>query len=702
MFAEVWSQWCQYLGPVDNMDLAEICEVSPAAVTGWLNGSRLPRKNKLRPIVLFIHELLEQQCYVVRPHNRRDFVTLQAIYKHHGPVPSPTAILETFTHGVSVDSILNPNDDRTNGVASANIKPQRITLLTGGMLAALSMAIVVGLVFYFVNFTSSIDHVFTHNKPVLSLTGRTSGLKYSPTTNVGAFLWQPDGSTSRDVYIQRENGQVTQITDTPEIEIALDWSPDEKRLAVMRVDEVKRRCRIVLIDLIKNIEQDLTECGANIMPQLIWSRDGNNLYFIGRENFISPYVIIVYNFASKQQQILTQPPKSTLFGDYAIVESPSGSGIAYLRSDRWSVSQLRVLDLKAGTDELLYQFDQIIHRIAWNFNDREVLAVTGPIFNHIDVIAGKQQKHLLLTRSRPITEIQTQDKSRSLIVQETIRTEDIFLSQPDNQFGAAEAINITNTLHKDWQPNLAPNQQQLAFLSNRNGETQLWLSLPNGGSAEPVNTSHLPPIVQMRWSPDSQKLILATNDNRLHALTLANGQINRFSPSDMVAKNPSWGADSERVYFTSDQSGEWEIWLQENVRTEPRQITIGGGFSAHESSDGQTLLFTQLKQYGIWQIPLHNRDLENANFLKPVQVVKHLIIGAWNQWQVRDNFLYYASTIDGGFQIFQHDLTGQNTKPLHFLPHQTHFDFSFFVPQEDSKIYISRVTDTKGEYIKVY
>ncbi len=110
-FPEIWDSWRSILGPIENIELAEVCEVSSAAVTGWINGSKSPRESKLRLISNFLFELIKEQKVVVKPHNRNDFSTITTTYRHTGDVPSPSEILSTFMGVKSVSEILSSNPE---------------------------------------------------------------------------------------------------------------------------------------------------------------------------------------------------------------------------------------------------------------------------------------------------------------------------------------------------------------------------------------------------------------------------------------------------------------------------------------------------------------------------------------------------------------------------------------------------------------
>jgi len=55
---------------------------------------------------------------------------------------------------------------------------------------------------------------------------------------------------------------------------------------------------------------------------------------------------------------------------------------------------------------------------------------------------------------------------------------------------------------------------------------------------------------------------------------------------------PSWSRDGQRIYFSSDRGGGWEIWRTPAAGGPIERITNGGGgLVAYESTDGQAVLY---------------------------------------------------------------------------------------------------------------
>jgi Tol biopolymer transport system component len=54
---------------------------------------------------------------------------------------------------------------------------------------------------------------------------------------------------------------------------------------------------------------------------------------------------------------------------------------------------------------------------------------------------------------------------------------------------------------------------------------------------------------------------------------------------------PSWSHDGNAIYFSSDRTGDWQIWRHSLDTGAEVQVTINGGFNAMEASDGKSLVY---------------------------------------------------------------------------------------------------------------
>jgi Tol biopolymer transport system component len=61
--------------------------------------------------------------------------------------------------------------------------------------------------------------------------------------------------------------------------------------------------------------------------------------------------------------------------------------------------------------------------------------------------------------------------------------------------------------------------------------------------------------------------------------------------------------DGHSIYFSSNRSGQWQIWKVAAICGDPKPIAANSGFVAAESLDGKWICFTKNDEPGIWRVP---------------------------------------------------------------------------------------------------
>lgn len=132
-----------------------------------------------------------------------------------------------------------------------------------------------------------------------------------------------------------------------------------------------------------------------------------------------------------------------------------------------------------------------------------------------------------------------------------------------------QSLRLTSHPKRDDHPRWAPDSNRLAFISDRDGDPQIFIINANGG--EPVRLSlHKAPVLDFEWSPDGRHIafvateprekektkppVVVEEDHRFAQLWLIDtnsGQIIQLTKGERHIAGFNWSLDGERIVFTA-------------------------------------------------------------------------------------------------------------------------------------------------------
>ncbi len=102
-------------------------------------------------------------------------------------------------------------------------------------------------------------------------------------------------------------------------------------------------------------------------------------------------------------------------------------------------------------------------------------------------------------------------------------------------------------------------------------------------------------------------------------------RVRKLTSDESLEQMPSWSADGKWIYYTSNRSGQFEIWKAQANGGKGTQVTTNGGYTAFESADGRSLYYTKEGRPGLWELPVRGgkeRLLLNADIGMEFAVTK--------------------------------------------------------------------------------
>jgi Tol biopolymer transport system component len=215
-----------------------------------------------------------------------------------------------------------------------------------------------------------------------------------------------------------------------------------------------------------------------------------------------------------------------------------------------------------------------------------------------------------------------------------------------------KALALTQTGSNERTPRWSPDGTRLAFVSDRDGEREVYVYDLAQPQTEPVNLSQHP-------APDWQ---------------------------------PAWSPDGQRVAFASHRDGNWEIYVVDADGANLERLTAhpANDFAPSWAPDGRRLVFAS-RRYT--DADLFAIDVET-------RALTQLTAGQWNEfepaWSPDGQWIAYVTHIEDQGDIFVMRADGSEAVNLTHSPYANDFQPAW-TPDSERLIYVSYTT-AKGDY----
>lgn len=511
--------------------------------------------------------------------------------------------------------------------------------------------------------------------------------------------WSPDGKRlafSRDgvgvnshILVLEPGQQPWQVTSGMVRDYEPVWAPNGA-LGFLRA--TTDGYLLMQKDRLDQPEREITR--LRIRQPFSYSPDSRAVYVSDREQADAPARLWRVEIEGGKRMPLTGPGPSTL-GDLSPKVSPDGRRIAFLRATEEAVRDIWILDLGHGTERRLSADRRAVEGMDWSADGTSIIASTdrenqARSLWQLQVESG-QTRRIAAAGLETVQPAVDRVHNRLAYV---VRLADTNIWRIDLA-GNPNARPLTSSIHLDTSAQISPDGEKIAFRSTRSGSNEIWVMSATGGEPRQLSRFDGPLSGSPRWSPDGSRLVLESRqfgNGDLFVIPAAGGSHTAITnePSNEVL--PSWSRDGRFIYFSTDRTGQWEIFRKDVTGGGTVRVTQHGGFAAFESPDGRFVYYTKRSEPGgVWRKPVMEDGEEEL--LAPLQE------NFWGQWAIGRRSLFYLQvSAEGQRQIVRMDLATRQRKVLHDckqLPVQ--FDSSMSVAMDESFLTWSQLDSSSAD-----
>ena len=482
-----------------------------------------------------------------------------------------------------------------------------------------------------------------------------------------AFSWNGTKQDNFDIYVQMIGaGAPLRLTRDPERDYNPVWSPDGRWIAFLRGDAQSLHSELRLVPPLGGAERKLATITASeiiTFPVLLsWCPDSTCLVLSDSMGEGKPVALFALSLETREKRQLTWPEPPAL-GDSQPAMSPDGHSLVFRRNISGGLTgALHVLALSrnltpVGQPTRLTLPALDANHPTWTTDSKDVVFSAKERLWRVAVSEKQQPMRLPFVGEdgiMPAISPGNGERATKLAYVRSFTDTNIWrIDTPEVGVPSLSppVVAIAST-RQDGNPQFSPDGHRVAFVSNRLGETEIWIADSDGSNAFQLTTMGAPATGTPRWSPDGQ--LIAFNSNLeghwdIYVVSASGGRPRRLT--DHAANNsaPSFSRDGRWVYFNSNRTGTFQIWKVPTAGGEAVQLTQNTGYIAFESPDAASVYYTQTlaAPSALWRVPVAGGE--------PAKVLDGVI---WRNFVALDRGIYYIDVGPSGPRLQFFDLRG--------------------------------------------
>ncbi|MBC7250775.1 MAG: PD40 domain-containing protein [Anaerolineae bacterium] len=199
---------------------------------------------------------------------------------------------------------------------------------------------------------------------------------------------------------------------------------------------------------------------------------------------------------------------------------------------------------------------------------------------------------------------------------------------------------------------------RIAFMSDRDGDWEIFVMNADGSSLPTQLTLNTSDDYTPRWSPDGSKIVFTSNrtgDLDVYVMNAdGSGQINRTNYPFADDALPDWSPDGSKIAFCSNRGGSYDIYVMNADGSKMQRLTYlsTDAMGPTWSPDGSKIAFMVYIGYDIWYGPIWDIYTMDADGSHLMRLTENSLMNCYPDYSPDGQRITFSSTRAGDNDVF--------------------------------------------------
>ena len=394
----------------------------------------------------------------------------------------------------------------------------------------------------------------------------------------------------------------------------------------------KKGCKTFLYQLPSLHKTELTTCSLPSLSNIYdWSPDGKTIAFVKKSKNQKTTAIWLWDIENSKAQQFSFPTELSIFDTHPKF-SPDGNKIAFTRGTK-SKRKILYLSVNESIEPINVTLSRgYISGFDWLKTGEEIIYDSNERGDRNLFLANLNQKSSILLGARGSRFPSLDTNNQRMAYQDIQYNANIW--QVNLTVDKAKATPLINAIKYNNFPSFSPDGESVAFVSNREGKSGIWLYNMKTSKQKKLITIIDKNLFEPNWAMDGNRLLVSSrgaNGYTCYLVNIRSGIYQQLSDSENKYQSCQY-SKMGAIYAMSKRESKSSYMLKIDSQGKHRQLS-SQPISRFQLSSIDTIIYTKPNINGIYQMDMQGFELDS--------LVPDFAHNLSEHWLVKDHFIYY-------------------------------------------------------------